>query len=131
MIEPVIAFKLFDKVLAGIGLIREGRKKRTEEVNTALFALLAALAETRAYIADRESGKRRNRQREFQIARLWHAAAVPLRSIDMEFANRCFEKGSYWMEPDIWAKKQIAEKGIAIDAVMEATRQLLTHESGF
>ena len=125
MIEPAIAFALFDKVLAGIGLLREGKKRRTEKTDQALFALYTALAESRAYITDRSNGKRRNRDREFTIAKLWHAASVPLREIDREFAERCFLKGGYWMEPDIWDKKQIEEKGIAIETVFEETRKLL------
>jgi len=125
MIEPTIAFTLFDKVLTGLGLIREGKKQRTERIDNALLALYAALAEIRAYIADREKGKRRNRRREFELARLWQAASIPLRAIDKEFAERCFDKGSYWMEPDTWDKKRIEEKGIAIDAVFDATRKLL------
>ncbi len=125
MVEPVLAFTLFDKILAGLGLIRDGRKRRTEQINNALFALYAALSETKAYISDCESGKRRNRKREFAIANLWNTASIPLRAFDKEFARRCFEKGNYWMEPEVWDKKQIEEKGIAIDAVLEATRKLL------
>ena len=125
MIESAIAFTLFDKVLAGIGLLREGTKRRTEKTDQALFALYAALAESRAYITDRANGKRRDRKQEFSIAKLWHAASVPLREIDAEFAERCFIKGGYWMEPDTWDKKQIQEKGIAIESVFEETRKLL------
>lgn len=40
-------------------------------------------------------------------------------------ADRCFIKGSYWMEPDIWDAKRIKAKGIAIEEMFEATRQLL------
>ena len=115
MIESAVAFTLFDKVLSGLSLIREGKKHRTEQVDHALLALYAALSETKAYIFDREKGKRRNRKREFEIARLLHSASIPLRTIDKEFAERCFLKGSYWMEPDTWDKKQIEEKDIAID----------------
>lgn len=125
MIESAIAFTLFDKVLAGIGLIRDDKKRRTEKTNQALFALYAALAESRSYIAERAAGKRRNRDKEFAIARLWHAASVPLREIDREFAERCFVKGGYWMEPDAWDKKRIREKGIAIENVFDETRKLL------
>jgi hypothetical protein len=125
VIESGVAFTLFDKVLAGIGLIREGKKRRTDKTDQALFALYAALAETRSYIADRENGKRRNRQREFAIAKLWHAASVPLREIDVDFAERCFLKGGYWMEPDIWDKKNIPKKDIAIESVFDETRKLL------
>lgn len=125
MIEATVAFTLFDKLLAGLGLIREGTRKRTEQVERALRALYVALAETKSYIDARESGKRRNRKREYKLARLWHSASIPLRVIDKEFADRCFMKGSYWMESGAWDKKRIDETGIAIDAVFGATRQLL------
>jgi hypothetical protein len=125
MIEPVVAFTLFDKVLAGLGLIREGKKERTEKIDHALLALYAALTETRAYIAEREKGKKRNHDREYKLARLWHSASIPLRVIDKDFAERCFLKGSYWLEPDTWDKKKIEEKGIAIEEVFDATRKLL------
>lgn len=125
MIETTVAFTLFDKILAGLGLIREGRKQRTEQIEHALLALYVALAETKSYIEGRENGKRRNRKREYELARLWHSASIPLRVIDKDFAHRCFLKGSYWMEPDTWDRNRIDETGIAIDAVFDATRQLL------
>jgi len=125
MIEPTVAFTLFDKILAGLGLIRQGRKQRTEKIDQALLALYVALAETKSYIEDRKNGKRRDRRREYELARLWHSASIPLRAIDRDFAHRCFLKGSYWMEPDTWDKKRVDETGIAIDAVFDATRKLL------
>lgn len=105
--EPTIAFTLFDKILAGLGLIREGKKERTEKTEHALRALYVALIETKSYIADRENGKRRNRKREFKLARLWHSASVPLRTIDKEFAQRCFTKGNYW-----WNQKRGERNGL-------------------
>ena len=56
VIESAVAFTLFDKVLAGIGLLREGKKHRTEKTDQALFALYAALAESRAYIPTELTG---------------------------------------------------------------------------
>jgi hypothetical protein len=126
VIEPTFAFTLFDKVFAGPGLLLEGKRQRTQKIDQALLALYAALAESRAYIIDRESGKRRNREREVAIAKLWHMASVPLRAIDVDFAERCFMKGGYWLGPETWNKKQIHEKGIAIESMFEATRKLLT-----
>jgi hypothetical protein len=76
MVEPVIAFTLFDKLLAAIGLIREGQKIRTEKTDQALFALYTALAETRAYITYRAAEKPRDIEREFVIAKLWHTASA-------------------------------------------------------
>jgi hypothetical protein len=100
--EPTTAFTLFDKALSVLGLIRDKKKQRDEKNDQALAALYAALTETKQYILDLDEGKHRDRNREFAIARLWHMASVPLRAIDTELAERCFLKGGYWMEPDIW-----------------------------
>lgn len=125
MFEPMVAFTLFDKVLDGIGLIRKGKKERTEKIDQALLALYAALGESRAYQAEIENGKRLNKKREFEIAKLWHVASVPLREIDPVFAERCFIKGSYWMEPNTWNKRRLQEKGLDFETVFEQTRKLL------
>ncbi len=125
MIEPSTAFALFDKTLSVLGLIRDHKKQRTELIDLALLALYTALAETRSYLSDLKDGKRRDKKREFAIARLWNTASVPLRQIDKDLAERCFLKGGYWMEPEAWDQKKIEAKGITIDSVFEATRQLL------
>jgi hypothetical protein len=125
MIEPVSAFTLFDKALSALGLIRDRKKERSAKIDGALLALYAALAETRSYISEQENGKPRNQERENAIARLWSTASVPLREIDPGLAERCFEKGGYWMEPGAWDQKRIHAKGIAIESMFEATRQLL------
>jgi hypothetical protein len=125
MVDPVSAFTLFDKALSVLGLIRDEKKQRSAKMDQALLALYAALVETRSYISERESGKARDKKKEIAIARLWSTASVPLREIDTKLAERCFEKGGYWMEPDVWDQKRIEAKGIAIENMFEATRQLL------
>jgi hypothetical protein len=120
-----IAFAVFDRVLGVIGLIREGKKRRDERIDQGLYALYAALNETKAYVERLHSGKRRNRKTEWAIARLWHDASVPLRHVEPELADRCFIKGSYWMEPETWTEMKIVEKQIKLDQVMESTRKLL------
>ena len=72
----------------------------------------------------REAGAEPDEQRQLQIAYLWHQAALPLRTIDPDFAVRCFDKGGYWMQPEIWSSDQIREKGIAIDQMIDATRRV-------
>jgi hypothetical protein len=124
MTDP-ITFILFDKVLTVLGLIREGKRRRTDKTEQALLALYAALAETKRYVQDQKNGISRDRDKEYAIAALWDKASVPLREIDIELADRCFLKGSYWREPGAWDQAQIEQKGIAIDAVFEATRALL------
>lgn len=125
MLESAAAFTLFDKVLMVLGLLRDGKERRSKKTDEALTALYAAIAETKAYIQQQKDGKVRDHQREYKIASLWHEASVPLRVIDVEFAERCFLKGGYWMEPEAWDQASIDKKRISIDKVFEATRELL------
>jgi hypothetical protein len=120
-----IAFAIFDRLLAALGLIREDRKRRTERTDQALYALYTALNETKAYLNLLDSGKKRNRRKEWAIAKLWHDASVPLRNIDRDLAERCFIKGSYWLEPDTWTNLMIKKKRIGLDQVLKSTRNLL------
>lgn len=128
MVESSIAFTLFDKVLTAIGLLREGKKQRSEKTDQALLALYAALGETKAYLQQRKTGGLSDRQREFGLANLWHRASIPLRELDPELAERCFIKGGYWMEPEAWTDEKIAQAGIAVDQVFEQTRAFLCGE---
>jgi hypothetical protein len=120
-----VAFAIFDRCLAALGLIRERRKYRNERIDQALYALYTALNETKAYIQHLDSGKRRDRKREFAIAKLWHDASIPLRHIDRNLAERCFMKGSYWLEPYTWTDLIVKKKRIKLDEVLKSTRDLL------
>jgi hypothetical protein len=125
MPAPEVAFAIFDRCLSALGLIREHRKHRNERTDQALYALYAALNETKAYIQHMDSGKKRDRKREWAIAKLWHDASVPLRDIDRDLAERCFMKGSYWLEPDTWTDVMVKKKRIKLDQVLKSTRSLL------
>jgi|WetSurMetagenome_2_1015567.scaffolds.fasta_scaffold431079_2 hypothetical protein len=120
-----VAFPIFDRCLSALGLIREHRKYRNERTDQALYALYTALNETKAYMQHIDSGKKRDRKREWAIAKLWHDASVPLRDIDRDLAERCFLKGSYWLEPDTWTEVMIKKKRIKLDQVLKSTRNLL------
>jgi hypothetical protein len=122
----VISFiTLFNKTLEIFGLIREGKKRKDEKIDLALFALYTALCETRAYVHDLNDGKRRNKKKEWRLAMLWHKASVPLRYIDRDLARRCFIKGGYWLEPETWSTAKVRNNGIALEKVYKKTKELL------
>ena len=127
--EIMTAIAMFDRLLAAIGLLRAKQKERSERTDKALYALYAALNETKAYMSYLESGNKRTRKRELAIARLWHDASVPLRTVDRDLARRCFDKGSYWLEPDAWSELMINRKQIGLNQVIESMRDLLTESS--
>lgn len=125
MVEEAIVLTIFNRCLNIIGLIRDGKVRKDSQTDKALLALYAALSETKAYVACLAEGKQRNRQHEHKIAKMWHEATVPLRHIDSDLANRCFLKGSYWMEPESWTEAGIKESRIALDQVSESIKDLL------
>jgi hypothetical protein len=127
--ELMTALTIFDRLLAALGLLRAKQKEKSERTDQALYALYTALNETKAYISYLESGKKRNRKREFAIAKLWHDASVPLRKVDRDLAERCFIKGSYWLEPDTWSELMINRKRIGLNQVIKSTRDLLMESS--
>ncbi len=123
--ELMTAVTIFDRLLAAIGLIREKQKERTQRTDEALYALYAALNETKEYVSFLDAGKERDRKREFAIANLWQDASVPLRKVDPELATRCFDKGSYWYEPEAWSDLMINRKKIGLNQVIKSMRELL------
>jgi hypothetical protein len=123
-----VAFGIFDGCLKWLDRIRASRKLRDERTDQALFALYTALNETKSYIETLHSGKRRNRKKEYAIAKLWHHASVPLREINMDFADRCFSKGNYWMSPDVWTDAMIKKKRIKLDQVLKSIRNILLNK---
>jgi len=125
MPELITIAELFDKSLSILGLIREGKKQKNEKMDHALFALYTALNETKSYVERLASGRRRNRKSEFALAKLWHNASIPLRYIDQELAKRCFIKGSYWLEPEVWSEHRIRNNKIDIESMIKSTRKLL------
>jgi len=125
MAEATVFLFIIDKVLNVLGLLRDGKVKRDEKIDISLHALYAALSETKAYTVSLKEGTQRNRDKENKLAKLWHEASVPLRDIEPELAQKCFLKGSYWLEPEAWDEAKIQENQIALDKVFEETKELL------
>jgi hypothetical protein len=48
MVEPILAFTLFDKALSVLGLMRDSKKQRTEKTNQALLARIIHVTQTGA-----------------------------------------------------------------------------------
>lgn len=130
MTEAATLIGILDKCLAVIGLIRDGKVRRDEKIDAGLHALHTALCETKAYVTRLNDGDKRDRQHEHKIANLWHYASVPLRHVDPGLADRCFIKGSYWLEPDVWTEAQVQANRIALNQVHKSIRELLLRYQG-
>ncbi len=98
--------------------------ERQERADAAVKAVLLALNETRAYIADWNAG-RRSRDRELLLVRLWTDAAVAIRRRDRDFAQQLQMKAEYWTDPEKWTSADVRRAGISIKSVAGRARTLL------
>lgn len=104
-------------------------KERRELRDTALRAILVALEETYLYYRDQDRGKSRDLDKEAQLVRYWSAAAIPMRHVDANLAQRCDMKAEYWLNPESYDREQISELGIGLESVRNAYRTLLQPKS--
>jgi hypothetical protein len=105
--------------VAGIG----DKKRQMDDV--ALKAISDALNETLIYSGRIDQGGPEDREIEEKLARVWGAAAVPLRHIDPELAEKCQYKAEYWANPRHWDQKKVNQLGIALKDVANSYRDLL------
>lgn len=119
MLEYVV-----DKLIALLGPIATLSKDKRELKDNALRAISTALMETKLYYRDRAKGKPRNLDVEAQIAKYWAAAAIPLRHIDEELAQRCEQKAEFWINPDEWSDDDVERLGIKLEDVSKAYRNI-------
>ena len=87
--------ELIAKVLE---LIPRWWKDNQDKADQVLAALYTALNETIIY-ANRLTNQDRNQESEEQLSRLWFKAAMALRRVDAEFAEKCLVFGEYWASP--------------------------------
>lgn len=116
---------LLDRALAVFGLIRGEELRRDERKRKAVAAFLEALSETRMYMARLAQGEDDDRETEAKLARLWNTAAVELRDVDHDLADRCMVKGQYWSDPRGWSMDEKEEARIKLDTVFQQARSLL------
>jgi len=117
--------------------LRTHNTYRDERYQEALGSLYTALNETRIYIGWLDRGRygkalsvnnppaQRNEETEAKLSRLWTTAALKLRNIDHELAERCMLKGDYWANPEAWSEDKIKRARIQIDSVFREARKLL------
>jgi hypothetical protein len=90
---------LFDKITSL-------RKENKVEFDNALRRISHALNETYLYYSNIESTGP-NKNTEAQLARLWAAAAIPIRHFDKNLAMACEHKSEYWANPASFSNSDI------------------------
>lgn len=116
---------IIERLLQLIPSLTAFSKERRELHENALRAINHALDETCIYYRNIELGKPRDQEVEAQLVRYWSAAAIPMRHIDPELAERCDRKSEYWLNPERHEHKQVLSMGIDLETVRKKYRSLL------
>jgi len=120
-----IAATTVEKITSLKNSFIQSRRDRNDEYDLALTSLLAAICETKLYVAVSERSGKADLEREALIAHLWHKAAVAMRRFNADLAQRLYLKGSYWTEPSSWTDTDVKNNKISLDEMHEVCRQLL------
>ena len=106
----------------------EFRREHGEKRDAALAAIYTACTETKLYATEWDRTKKRNLQREHELARLWKNASIPVRHFNADLADKCYYKGDYWLDPDNWNDADTQRLGIDLDRVITEARDLQVME---
>tara|TARA_R110001583_G_C5616101_1_gene405800 strand:+ start:1187 stop:1582 length:396 start_codon:yes stop_codon:yes gene_type:complete len=117
---------LSEKLLALAPTLLALKKENKALADSAISSLSSAITETSIYFSYIKGGGKQDRDREFELGRLWAAAALTLHSIDAELAALCEQKSEAWIRPDFWPKEKIEEYGIRLSDVKDKYKKLRT-----
>jgi hypothetical protein len=105
--------------LTGILPILQNKAFNKEKnLDEALTAILEAVTRTKKYL-ERENIETQDRNEELELSRLWGIAAIKLRRVDPNLAQKLQIKSLYWEATTRFSRKEILENGIALKQIKE------------
>jgi hypothetical protein len=72
-----------------------------------------AVRRTLSYIGE----NKKNIKTQKELSDLWAAVALAARPFDSDLAERCYQKGNYWANPDNWSDEEVKKAGIEIGRI--------------
>lgn len=115
----------YNALAQGIKALADLRLKRGERYRAALLSVYIAANESKSYIAGLKLRKSPDQTREAQIARLWSEAALNMRPIDRDLADKCLLFSGSIAEATTWSNTEIDQARASITSIFEQARKLL------
>jgi len=105
---------------------RRAQKKALEERELqAIRAFQTAVISTSNYVNRLESGKRSDRKREEELAKLWSDAAIAFYGVNDQVTPLLHLKALSWSRPARWIDEKVVQAGITLDAMDKLLMDLL------
>jgi hypothetical protein len=125
MIDSFSSFMIAIKDL--LEAIQKQKNVQEQRLDVALETIVEAIAETRKYI-ERDNSNERSRDKELELYKLWQQAAIKVRRVDSNLAERLEVKSLYWKDAMRLPRKEILEKGIALRQVEDEFKKLFSRK---
>jgi hypothetical protein len=125
MLEFSQVIAVYNAIANGVKALADYRSKNSEKYKSALLLVYTAANESKSYITGLKNRKSPDQEREAKIARLWTEAAVNLRTIDRDLAEKCLVFGDSVAESTEWSREQVDEARKSVTAIFEQARGLL------
>jgi hypothetical protein len=122
IVEAATLISIFSQVREWLGMLNARDVRDKADYKAALKSIYVAAFETKAYLASTDS---RKSDTELKLSRLWSEAAVELRPINFDLADRCLIKADYWADPSKWSQSQIDDARIGLETIISEARKLL------
>ena len=117
--------QLFNSLFDWLKLAAGEKGRLDAETRAALLKVYVASNETKAYVTGLKLRKHADREREARLARLWTEAAVALRHLDRDLADKCLLQGDALAGSMNWSHAQIDDARNHINEVFQHARKLL------
>lgn len=101
------------------------RHFRTKQKDDALAALQLALTKTLEYLERSNGEKGFDREVEFELSQAWSDAALRIRHVSRELAQRLAVKAEYWADRLDWSLDEVVERRIQLGEIREELNQLI------
>jgi len=116
---------LFNAIVRMLKAAAEHHGRRDAAYKRALLAVYAASGETKSYVTGLKQRKHPDREREAKLVRLWNEAAVELRGIDHELADKCLLHADFLAGATQWSDPDIDRARESLRELFEQARRLL------
>lgn len=120
-----IASVLLKPLQSLLGTLQKERHFKDNQMDEALLAINNALVESKKYIEIFKRKDNVDREKEYELARLWSEASVKARHASKELAKRLNDKSKYWSETIKWSREEVISKKIDFYSIEKQIRKLL------
>ncbi len=104
------------------------RHHQSKQKDDALASLQLALTNTLQYVERSNGEKCLDRETEYELSQAWGDAAIKMRHVSRELAERLDNKAQYWADQLKWSQEEVIDKRIRLTEMREELHRLIAKD---